>query len=239
MQATRAFLLLSSTLFVALPVHALDDPKIPHTKSGKNVPESPLHALDDPKVARAKYDDLAAKVNNGDLNVDWKALRLAARAGEVYGDYDPYDAAKRAQTSFEKGDFEGALKIAEETARHNIADGDAHVAAWSCLKQLGRLQEADKEWNLLQALVQSILKSGDGKSIKTAWFAVSIREEYLVMEAALQVQLKDHRTWKQDGHYFDVVEVTDQSGKDEVLWFNTDTDIELSDRAGYTGRHIY
>jgi hypothetical protein len=49
----------------------------------------PVYALDDPTVAHAKYDELAAKVNSGDLKVDWRALRLAARVGEVFGDYDP------------------------------------------------------------------------------------------------------------------------------------------------------
>jgi len=29
----------------------------------------PVCALDDPKVARSRYDDLAAKVNRGDLNL--------------------------------------------------------------------------------------------------------------------------------------------------------------------------
>jgi hypothetical protein len=131
------------------------------------------------------------------------------------------------------------LRIAQETERHNVADGDAHVAAWSCLKNLGRQREADKEWSILQALLQSILKSGDGKSAKTAWLAVGIREEYLVMEAVLQVQIKEQRSVKQDGHYYDMVLVTDQSGKDAVLWFNIDTDIELGIRAGDEGHHIY
>jgi tetratricopeptide (TPR) repeat protein len=164
---------------------------------------------------------------------------LDARVGEVYGEYDPYDAAKRTQASFEKGDYEEALKIARETEQHNIADGDANVAAWSCLNKLGRQREADKEWSILQALLQSILKSGNGKSAKTAWFAVGIREEYLVMEVVLQVQFKQQRSVKQDGHYYDMVLVTDRSGKDAVLWFNTDTDIALGIRAGDEGHHIY
>jgi hypothetical protein len=216
MRGTKVFLLLSLMLVLALPIYALDDPKVAH----------------------AKYDELAAKVHQGDLNIDWQALRLAARVGKVYGDYDPYDAAKRAQASFEKETLRG-LRIAQETERHNVADGDAHVAAWSCLKNLGRQREADKEWSILQALLQSILKSGDGKSAKTAWLAVGIREEYLVMEAVLQVQIKEQRSVKQDGHYYDMVLVTDQSGKDAVLWFNIDTDIELGIRAGDEGHHIY
>jgi tetratricopeptide (TPR) repeat protein len=217
MQAVRFLLFFSSMLLAALPVSALDDPKVAH----------------------AKYDELAAKVNNGDLNVDWQALRLDARVGEVYGEYDPYDAAKRAQASFEKGNYEEALKIARETEQHNIADGDAHLAAWNCLMKLGRQREADQERSILQALLQSILKSGDGKSAKKAWFAVSIREEFLMMQLLLQVQFKQQHSVKQDGHYYDMILVTDQSGKDAVLWFNTDTDIELGVRAGDEGHHIY
>ena len=216
MQTARGFVILCSLVVVA----------------------SNAYALDDPKVAHAKYDELAAKVNSGDLNIDWTALRLSARVGEVYGDYDPYDAARRAQSSFEKGDYEGALAIAHETEQRSIADVDAHAAAYGSLKQLGRGSEADKEWSILQALLQSILKSGNGKSAKKAWLAVGIREEYFVMEL-LQVQFKQQRSVKQDGHYYDMVLVTDQSGKDKVLWFNTDTDIELLGRAGDERRHIY
>ena len=217
MKTVRVFLFFSSLLFVA----------------------SRVCALDDPKVARVKYDEFAAKVNSGDLNVDWQALRLAARVGEVYGNYDPYEAAQRTQAAFEKGNYEDALKIARETEQHNISDGDAHLAAWNCLMKLGREREADQERNILQALLQSILKSGDGKSAKKAWFAVSIREEFLVMQLILQVQFKQQHSLRQDGHYYDVVSVTNQSGKDSVLWFNTDTDIELGMRAGHEGHHIY
>jgi tetratricopeptide (TPR) repeat protein len=217
MQAVKVFLFISSMLLAALPVYALDDPKVAH----------------------AKYDELATKVNSGELNIDWQSLRLAARVGEVYGEYDPYDAAKRAHASFDTGDYEEAFKIARETEQHNIADIEAHVVAWSCLNKLGRQREADKEWSILHALVQSILTSGKGKSAKTAWFAVGIREEVVFLREVLQVQIKQQRSVKQDGHYYDMVLVTNQSGKDTVLWFNTDTDIELNGRAGDEGHHIY
>ena len=199
----------------------------------------PAHALDETKVARAKYDQLAARVNAGDMDIDWQALRVSARVGEVYGDYDPYKAAREALALFDKGDYEGALKIAHETEQHNIADVDAHLSAWGCLRQLARQGEADKEWSILQALLKSILKSGNGKSFKSAFFVVGIREEFVLMEAALQVQLQQQHSERVNGHYYDVVEVTNRSGKKSVLWFNTDTDIELSGRAGDTGHHIY
>jgi hypothetical protein len=198
---------------------------------------SRVFALDDPKVARAKYDEIAAKVNAGDLNVDWTASRLAARVGEAYGDYDPYEASTRMQAAFEKGNYEGTLRIARETLRHNIADGEAHIAAWSSLKQLGKQPEADKEWSILQAMLQSILKSGDGKSPKTAWFVVGLREEFFTL-GALQTESKEQHSVKEDGHYYSRIVVSDSSGKDDVLWFNIDTDLEMGSRAG-EGHHIY
>jgi hypothetical protein len=218
MRAVRILLLIFSMVFVGLPVHAQAQ-------------------LDDPKVAHAKYDELAAKVNSGDLKVDWRALRLAARVGEVAGDYDLMDAAKRGNASFDTGDYERALKIAREAEQHSVADGDAHLLAMHSLIALGRQPESDKELRILQALLESITKSGNGKSPKTAWFAVSIREEYVYM-FALQMQFKEQHSLKQDGHWYDAVAVTDKSGKDAVLWFITDTDIALMERAGTEGHHI-
>jgi hypothetical protein len=108
----------------------------------------------------------------------------------------------------------------------------------SSLIVLGRQPEADKELSILQALLESITKSGNGKSAKTAWFAVGIQEEYVYMYV-LHLQFKEQHSVKQDGHWYDAVQVTDKSGKNAVLWFNTDTDIELNGRAGTEGHHIY
>jgi hypothetical protein len=218
MQGVRTIVFAFSTLFIALAVYAQDQ-------------------LDDPKVAHAKYDELAAKVDSGDLKVDWRALRLAARVGEVFGDYDPIDANKRAKAAFDKGDFDGALKIAREIEQHSIADGQAHVTAMNSLIVLGRKAEADKEQSTLRALLESITKSGDGKSPRTAWFAVGIQEEFIYMYA-LQVQYKEQHSMKQDGHWYDAVLVVDKAGKEKVLWFNTDTDITLLGRAGTAGHPI-
>jgi hypothetical protein len=60
-----------------------------------------VYALDSPKVAQAKYEALAARVRSGDSTVDWQALRLAAEAGGVEGNYDlqdPINAVSRRST---------------------------------------------------------------------------------------------------------------------------------------------
>jgi hypothetical protein len=191
-------------------------------------------ATDNQQVARTKYTDLATKVKAGDLNVDWQALRVAAVIGEVGNASEEFQNVKSGYAALEQGKFEDALKLAGGVEEQNIADADAHYVAWRALVELDRQADAEKERMLLAALMTSIMNSGDGKSAKTAWFAATIREEYLVMQMMLNVQVQSQHSQRIGDHYFDVVQVKGQNGKERTLWFNTDTDFErmqlISDR---------
>ncbi len=189
-------------------------------------------AADDRPAARARYEELAKKVRAGDLGIDWKTLRVAAAIGEVGDASGSILAAQKAHGLLNEGKFADALKISHEIEAQNIADEDAHYVAWRCLIGLRREDEAEKERVLLATLLQSITDSGDGKSVKTAWFATTIRETYLYMQAVLNLQYVDHRTWQQDGHYYDVVVVKDQGGKEQTLWFIADTEMQRQTAAG-------
>jgi hypothetical protein len=195
-------------------------------------------AADERPAARAKYAELAAKVRTGDMGIDWKALRVAAAIGEV-GDLTPASssAVQNGYATLNEGKFNDALKTGREIEDRNIADIDGHYLAWRSLTGLGRGGEAEKERVLLAALLQSITDSGDGKSAKTAWFATTIRETYLYMGSVLNVQFQEHRTWKEDGHYYDVVSVKDESGKERILWFNADTEMQRQMAAGEQANH--
>ena len=202
-----------------------------------SISASSAMAVDDRQAARAKYSELAAKVRAGDLGIDWKALRVAAAIGEVGEPTEGLLAGEKAYAALNKGEFADALKIGREIEDHNIADVDAHYLAWRSLVGLGRENEAEKERVLLAALLQSNTDSGDGKSVKTAWFATTIREVYLYMGAVLNVQSQEHRTWKQDDHYYDVIAVKDKDGKQMVLWFNCDTEMQRQVAAGERATH--
>ena len=194
-------------------------------------------AADGRDVARQKYTELAAKVRSGDTSVDLQALRVAAAIGEVEDTSTGFLAVKNGYGALNDSKFQDALRIAREIEKQNIADVDAHYIAWRSLVELGRENESESERKLLAALLDSIMRSGDGKSAKTAWFAATIREEYMVMQAILNVQFQAQRTSMQDGHYYDVVAVTDKNGKQQVLWFNGDTEMHRQTAAGERAIH--
>jgi len=194
-----------------------------------SIPAASASAADEQQSARAKYAELSAKVRAGDLDIDWQGLRVAAVLGEITDARDEFQATQKGYAALEQEKFADALKIAREIEEHNIADGDGHYIALVALDKLGRRDEQEKERIFLAAFFQSIIKSGDGKSAKTAWFAATIREEYLIMQLMLGVQFEQQHSLSKDGHYYDVVAVKDQNGKEQILWFNTDTDFQRMD----------
>jgi hypothetical protein len=194
-------------------------------------------AADDRPAAQAKYAELAVKVRAGDLGIDWKALRVAAAIGEVGDPPADFRRMRDGYGAMNEGKFQDALNAARAIEEHNIADVDAHYIAWRSLIELSRQNEAEKERLMLAAILDSITNSGDGESAKTAWFAATIREEYLYMGSILNVQFVDHRTSLQDGIYYDVVAVKDKDGKEQVLWFNGDTEMHRQIAAGERAAH--
>jgi Domain of unknown function (DUF4919) len=188
-------------------------------------------ALDSAKVAQAKYDALKTKVQSGDIDIDWRDIRLDAVVADVDGDFDWHVANSEGVAAFNAGDYAKALLKAQEITQHDIANGDGHYLAMVSLKHLGKSEESAREKQIIDKILQSILSSGDGKSPETAWFTVSTSEEYFVIRL-LGLKPKSQSPITRGEHSFDEMTVVGQDGKETTLWFNTDTDTELTRRVG-------
>jgi hypothetical protein len=192
---------------------------------------SPAFGLDTAKVAQAKYDALKAKVQSGDINIDWRDLRLDAVVADVNGEFDWHQANSEGVAAFNAGDYAKALLKGQEIIQHDLANGDGHLLAMVSLKHLGKQDEAAKEDQIIDKIKQSILGSGDGKTADTAYFTVSTSEEYFVARV-LGLKPQSQSPVKNGAHSFDRMTVDDKDGKETTLWFNTDTDAELTRRVG-------
>jgi len=192
---------------------------------------SPALTLDSAKVAQAKYDALKAKVQSGDIDIDWREIRLDAVVADVDGEFDWHAANTEGVAAFNAGDYAKALLKAQEIIRHDIANGDGHFLAMVSLKHLDKQEESAKEKLIVDKILQSILSSGDGRTSDTAYFAVSTSEEYFVVRL-LNLKPKSQSPVRNGAHSFDEMTVVDKDGKETTLWFNTDTDAELTRRAG-------
>ncbi len=175
-------------------------------------------------AARKIFDEDTKKVRSGDLLFDWKEYRLAAVSCGAAGDFDWHPVRNRFMQQMKDGDVQAALKSADQIKNHNMAEPEGHLLAMIALQKMGRPQDAAFERKVVDAFVQSILTSGDGKSSKTAYFVVDEGEEYFLLNVVLGIGLPSSQSLMNvDGHSFDLLKIKDREGKDQELWFNVDT----------------
>jgi hypothetical protein len=166
----------------------------------------------------------------GDLSIDWRDFRLATALGEVSHGFDSQPVHDQVVDDLAAGRYEKALAGAQIVIDHNMANGEGHLLAMTVLQKMGR-NEAKKQEEILDAIGKSIMESGDGASAKTAWFTVAPSETVFFMTEALGAQIEGQELVHVNGHAYDKLAVLDRQGKKQVVWFNTDTNELLKERA--------
>jgi hypothetical protein len=183
--------------------------------------------MDDQVVAKKKYEAYKTKVMAGDITIDWRDFRLTAALGEVSQGFDSQPVHDQVVDDL-------AARKAQTVMDRNMANGEGHLLAMTVLQKMGRNKEAKKHEAVLNAIGQSIMESGDGSSAATAWFTVAPSEMIFFMTEALGAEIEDHELVHVNGHAYDKLTVRDRKGKRRVVWFNTDTNELLRERASHS-----
>jgi len=187
--------------------------------------------MDDQVTATKKYEAYKTKVMAGDLNIDWRDFRLSAALGEVSQGFDSQPVHNQLVDDLAAGRYEKALAEAQVVINRNMANGEGHLMAMTVLQKMGRNDEARKQEAILNAIVKSIMESGDGASAETAWFTVAPSETVFFMTEALGAEIEGQELVHVKGHAYDKLTVLDREKKRRVVWFNTDTNELLKERA--------
>ena len=183
-----------------------------------------------------EYNGMLARVLQGDMTVDFGAFRIAGAriSGRSTSALESQDH-KTFSTRLGDSDFQGALDCANRSLERNYASLIGHFDAMVVSQALHRTDEAAAHERVLNALVDSIQRSGDGAGPETAWHVVSIPEEHLFLGRALGTTEKgfpasafagETKTFVvQGGHAYDRLEVPDaQTNQTHYVWFNRDVE---------------
>jgi hypothetical protein len=179
---------------------------------------------------------MLARVLQGDMTVDFGAFRIAG--AQIFGrSTSALESQDHKAFSMRLGDsdFQGALDCANRSLERNYASLIGHFDAMIASQALHSTDEADAHERVLNALVDSIQRSGDGAAPETAWHVVSIPEEHLFLSRALGTTEKglpasgfagETKTFVvQGGHAYDRLEVLDaQTNQTRHVWFNRDVE---------------
>jgi len=180
-----------------------------------------------PAPAKPSYQEMLEKVKKGDYGVDFKAMRFAF--ADTDASYSDSELAKKMNTALTEKDYKLALKTAQEQLEKSYINIRAHIVAYQAYKQQNKIAEADVHNKIAVALINSIVKDGDGLTPKTAWTVINVGEEYIVL-SVLGYKVTSQSLAMEDGHSFDLMHViNNQTQEAAKFYFNVDKVF-----AGYT-----
>lgn len=170
-----------------------------------------------------EYSSLVARAAAGDRTLDFHALRFAwlkstahkaTGTNETEMESDLFDAAR-------SGDDERVRDAAVKVLSANYINMFAHTALRQACTKLHDDACAEQHRFVEFGLLTSITTSGDGKTCKTGWEVVAVREEYFVVHMLGNTPAEQALINGADGAC-DMLNVTGSDGKPQAYYFRID-----------------
>jgi hypothetical protein len=170
------------------------------------------------------YEDFVTQIKSGKLDIDYTAFRLSYAASPGYEPYGFTTAAIAGamRAAFNAGDCPTAMARAKEIMDANFVQVDAHFVTGLCDKKAGNEEGARQERAVVDGLINSVLKSGDGKSPQTAFVVIAVDEEYKALGALGLVPGRQSLVRLQDSSFDRMEAKTRDTGQPVTLYFNID-----------------
>lgn len=170
-----------------------------------------------------EYFQLARNLKEG-KEINLLRLRMSFTRTKLYKPYGVFDADiyKKAESLYMEGKYNDAIKEIYSLLDSNYASVKAHLYCAFIYDKLKDSVKSNFHNNIYKGLLQSITDTGDGHSPKSAFWVISIEEEYALLNV-FNLQMTQQSTSMSDNHHFDILETVDkQSGKKYNVHFNID-----------------
>jgi hypothetical protein len=171
--------------------------------------------------AQPTYESLLARVMRGDAGVDYTALRMAYAdrlANAVAADSE---LRKKMFEALHKDQWAAVIETGNRVLAQNYLDIDAHMFVAYAYEQSHEPEKAAPHRAFGDGLMRSILASGNGREVKTAFVVISVEEEYAVLRHyRLASGLQSLVTV--GGHSYDVLTAQTDTNEEATVYFNID-----------------
>ena len=184
---------------------------------------SPRTAAQAPETAgkpapQREYQALLAKMKKSDPTLDFDRLRWLRTQLDTYGpgsEDHPYEY-------FKTGNTIEAQALAENILAENELDLEANVTAAEIADQKKDAATAAYHRYVVQGLLDSVLRSGDGKSPETAYKVIAVSEEHAVLRH-LGLQPRTQLLLEIGGRAYDLFRTVDAEGQPaREVYFDVD-----------------
>jgi hypothetical protein len=122
-------------------------------------------------------------------------------------------------------EWQRILQIVDPWLAQCLVDIDFHLLRAIALGELGRISESQQQLRWRDGLVDSVLRTGDGKTPETAWVVISVGEEHSILRA-LGMQLRSQALTRER---LDRIEA-ERDGEIHTLYFNPELPFRRFDK---------
>jgi hypothetical protein len=181
-----------------------------------------------PAAAQPTYESLLEKARRGDPGLDFTALRMAYAARLAKATAADPELRKKMFAALHQDQWAAVIELGNQVLAQNYLDVDAHMFVAYAYEKSQQPEKAAPHRTMGNGLMKSILASGNGRSLETAFVVISVEEEYSV--------LRHYRLGsdKQDlvhggGHSYDVLTAKTDKGEAATVYFNIDKIVAIED----------
>lgn len=165
------------------------------------------------------YDGLLQQARANIQTADFTALREASTQPATYDPYNRSFPQKEFAEAIRASDWQTALNIGSAALEKDFLHIEGHFGMAFCYKQAGKTAHEQWHGRFAAGLLRSILGSGDGQTMSTAYRVLYFREVYDVL-GALRLRLVRQSLMHQDSQAYDRMECTNQDGSPLAVYFN-------------------
>jgi len=170
----------------------------------------------------ATYKAMVERVKQGDFGVDFRALRLACmRASTCQPRSSPAELGR-----LDTPDLRRMVEVGQGLLDRGFVNLEIHATLTGAYQRLGDTAKSQYHLKVTTEMMRSILNSGDGKTIQTAFEVITVREEYSVLSSKglpyFGPQVRS-LTVKEGSHSYTRWDIKDpKTGQPVVVFFNID-----------------
>lgn len=187
--------------------------------------------VEDPKH-KYSYEKLLNKYNTDYRSLSFDEYFMLYYGSSSRDDYSPYatgivQKALGLDSLFEAGEIEKVATVCENFLKENHFVLEPYFYAASAYAELGNKEKYDEYTFKGNMFMESILSTGDGKSMENAWVVVAVTDEYNIRNY-FGISTSGQALFHDNGHSYDGLSIAsddgDEKGDEEenYLYFNID-----------------
>ena len=169
------------------------------------------------------YDALLAMARENPAEADFHALRMAFVRTPHYQPYaSDIESLDALGDALHGDDLDTALAQVKNLLNTNYLDIEAHISADYIYTRRSETAQATYHRAFARGLIDSIARTGNGRSFETAFIVITLAEEYTLLRM-LGLQPQTQQLVQHEEHWFDVHNVRHgTSGEAIRVYFNVD-----------------